>query len=259
MFFPKPFKRSSFLRSLLFISITFAFNQAYAIRILIDPGHGGRDKGALQGNYSESDIVWAWSLELKKLLLDQNFEVEMTRNETAGLALHNRVSKLNQKKYDLILSLHANYILDARIKGIEYYVTTPLDLEDQKLQLAHEETQLKSGQKKTKASLGSLNEEQKSQVSAIINDLERQSRLEQSLKIADQLNKSWSGKVKQGPFDLLAQADSPAVLVELGYLSNPADLKNLLDAKYRFEKNLKIAEAISQYFKNQKSDSRLRF
>ena len=247
MFFTKP-KFAAFL-------ILFSFiNPAHAFSILIDPGHGGRDKGALQAPYNESEIVWAWSLELKKLLMEHNFEVEMTRNETKGLPLHKRVSRLNEKKYDLILSLHANYILDARIKGTEYYVATPLDLEDQKLQLAHEEILLKKGQKQTNVSLGSLNEEQKSQVSAIINDLARQTRLEQSLNIAAQLNKGWSGKVKQGPFDLLAQSESPAVLVELGYLSNPGDLKNLIDPKFRFEKTLKIAEVIWLYFKNQKNN-----
>lgn len=241
---------------LLFLTCFFALNQAYGIRILIDPGHGGFDKGALQAPYSEADIVWAWSLELKKLLLDKNFEVELTRNETKGLPLAKRLSKLNKKKYDLILSLHANYLFDARVSGAEYFVATPLDLEDQKLQLAHEEVLLKNGQKKTNLTLGSLSEEQKSQVSAIINDLERQAQFDRSLQIAELVNREWPGKVKQGPFDILAQSESAAILIELGYLSNPADLKKLVDPQFRIEKSLSLANVISKYFEPQKSTSK---
>lgn len=245
------FSRQNFSVLLLFFSF---LTPAYGFRILIDPGHGGRDSGALQAPHREADVAWAWSLELKKLLLANDFEVELTRNETTGLALHNRVERLNQKKYDLIVSLHANYLLDPRMKGVEYFVSAPLDLEEQKLQLAHEEIQLQRGKKKMKTTLKSLNEEQKSQVSAIIHDLEHQACMEQSLKIAEQLNQAWPGKVKQGPFDLLAQADSPAILIELGYLSNPTDLKNLIDPQYRLSQNLRIAEVLSTYFKNQNSN-----
>ena len=207
--------------------------------------------GAIAKDLSEADIAWAWSLELKKRLLENNFEVELSRNETKGFALQKRLARLNQKKYDLIISLHANYILDSRVKGIEYYLATPLDLEDQKLQLAHEEVQLIKGNKKTAATLGSLNEEQKSQVTAILNDLEQQARLEKSLSIATELNKAWPGKIKQGPFDLLSQADSPAILIELGFLSNPTDLQNLKNPQFRLAQNTKIADVIAQYFKNQ--------
>ncbi len=226
---------------------------ASAYRVLIDPGHGGRDKGAMQASYDEASIAWAWSLELKKQLLAQNLEVEMTRNETTGLSLASRVGRTNRKKYDLVVSLHANYLLDSRVKGIEFFLSTPLELEDQKLQLAHEEVQLQKGYKKTNLKLSNLKEEQKSQVSAIIHDLERQALLKQSMKIATDLNQAWPGKIKQGPFDLLNQSDSPAILIELGYLSNPLDLKNLNDPQFRLEKNLKIAEVISSYFRNQKS------
>ncbi len=223
---------------------------SFGYRILIDPGHGGRDTGALAKDLTESDIAWAWSLELKKSLTENNFEVELSRNETRGLTLPKRLARLNQKKYDLIISLHANYILDSRAKGIEYYLAAPLDLEDQKLQLAHEEVQLIKGTKKTAPVLGSLNDEQKSQVTAIINDLEQQARIEKSLRIATELNRAWPGKIKQGPFDLLSHAESPAILIELGFLSNPTDLQNLKNPQFRMAQNTKIADVITQYFKN---------
>lgn len=242
-----------FFRTILLSIFTlFTFlNVAQAFHILIDPGHGGRDQGALQAPYSEAEIAWAWSLELKKLLLDQNFEVELSRNETKGLSLSQRIKRLNQKKYDLILSLHANYILNPTVKGIEYYVAAPLDLEDQKLHLAHEEIQLQKGEKKPHPKLENLNEEQKNQVGAIINDLQNQAFLEQSLSIVQLLNQAWPGKLKQGPFDLLEKAESPAILIELGYLSNPQDLKNLIDPRFRLEKSLQISDVISRYFKSQ--------
>jgi N-acetylmuramoyl-L-alanine amidase len=248
MFFSKKIQAAFFMVFLFSLS-------ASALHILIDPGHGGRDKGALQAGYSEAEIVWAWSLELKKMLSLKNFEVELSRNETSGMALQKRVSKLNQKKYDLILSLHANYLMNSRIKGAEYFISAPLNLEEQKLAQAHEEVLLKNGERKIKTALASLNEEQKSQVTSIINDLEKQARLQKSLNIAEKLNQFWPGKIKQGPYDLLGKAESPAVLVELGYLSNPSDLKNLLDPRFRLEKSIRLAEAISGYFNNSKSNS----
>lgn len=239
--------------TLLFTTLAFV-HQALAARILIDPGHGGVDKGAMQASTSEADIAWAWSLELKKILTDRKIEVELSRNETRGLSLTKRIHRLKQKKYDLIVSVHANYILDPRAKGVEYFVATPLDLEDQKLQLAHEEIQLQKEFKgKDPAILESLNEEQKSQVTAIVNDLGRQAHLDKSLKIATLLNAAWPGKLKQGPFDLLSQAESPALLIELGFLSNPADFQNLINPQFRLEKSLKIAEVLSQYFRTESS------
>ncbi len=219
-------------------------------RILIDPGHGGRDSGARQSHYQEAEIAWTWSLELKKYLSEKGFHVEMTRNETSGLSLHRRIQRANQKKYDLVISLHANSLIDARVKGIEYYVTAPLDMEDQKLQLAYEEVQLKKNNQKPVEKLMSFNEEQRSQVGAIIQDLQRQSYQNESLNLAQMLNQSWKGQIKQGPFDLLEQSKSPALLIELGYMSNPSDLKNLLNPQFRSEKAEKLASIVANFLKN---------
>ncbi len=241
-----------FLKTQILFLILLSVSPAYAVRILIDPGHGGYDKGAQASSQSESHVAWTWSLELKRILQDRNFEVELTRNETSGLSLQKRIHKLNQKKFDLVISLHANYLIDSRVKGIEYFIAAPLDLEDQKLQLAHEEIQIQKGQKKISPLLASLNEEKKSQVTAILNDLQQQSKLEKSLRIATKLNQIWPGKIKQGPFDLLTQSQSPAILIELGYLSNPTDHKNLIDPQFRLQKSLMISDALTSYFENQK-------
>lgn len=231
---------------------------AYGFRVLIDPGHGGRDAGARQDmppsqSLTEADLTWAWGLELKRSLQEKGIEVQLSRSERQGPSISQRIQQTQNKSFDLVISLHANSILDPRAKGVEYYIAAPQSLEDQVLQLAHEESMIKSGSKKAAALNVDLSLEKKSQVTAILNDLENQARLEKSLFVAQSLNQAWPGKIKQGPFDLLIQSQSPAVLIELGFISNPQDFNKLKDPQFRQLKATDLAEALSRYLKRQNS------
>lgn len=197
--------------------------------------------------------MWDWSLEIKRALSEKGIEVQLSRNEKQGLSITRRIQKIQNQSFDLVLSLHANYLLDSRVKGIEYFVPAPQSLEDQALQLAHEESLIKSGTKKAAKLNIDMNIEKKSQVSTILFDLQNQAKIEKSLFVAQILNQTWPGKIKQGPFDLLSQSETPAVLIELGFLSNPQDLTNLTNPSFRQTKATEIADVLARFLKRQYS------
>lgn len=220
--------------------------------ILIDPGHGGRDSGALVNNYKESEVVWQWALTLKRALKEKGFEVTLSRDETGKITNEKRAVLTHSPKFDLVLSLHANYLQDARVKGVEYFIKNPLSLEDQKLQLAHEEVKISQ---KIKSS-GAESLEREAHIATMIEDLKKQAHTKKSLKIARILQESWQGKLKQGPFDILHNAQAPAVLIELGFLSSPVDQKNLIDPSFILKQSQVMAQSLTKFFKSETAEPR---
>lgn len=222
--------------------------------ILIDPGHGGRDIGAQVDLYKESEVVWKWALILKRQLLELGFDVSLSREENEGLSHEARVGKLRQNSYDFVLSLHANYLHDPRVRGVEYFILSPLSLDDQKLFLAHEETKL-THKLKRRNDTDTTNDsfDKKVQITTIVEDLKKQALMKKSLNIARQLQREWKGKLKQGPFDILNQAQVPAVLIELGFLSSPVDQKNLIDTHFITQQSRIMAKTLAKVFAPQKN------
>ncbi|MFN8790516.1 MAG: N-acetylmuramoyl-L-alanine amidase [Bdellovibrionales bacterium] len=227
--------------------------------LLIDPGHGGRDQGAQVGSLREAEVAWRWALALKKSLLERGFQVTLSRDETSSQVQERRLSLARDPHFDLVISLHANYLQDPRVKGLEYYILNPLSLDDQKLQLAHDEVRLaKTLQENSAApntpSSGLL--DKKAQVLTIVENLKHQARIKTSLKLAKLLSETWPGKLKQGPFEILSQAQAPAVLLELGFLSSPVDQKNLVDPQFISQQTQKLAQSLVGYFA-QKDSSKM--
>ncbi len=195
--------------------------------VLIDPGHGGRDRGAeIKGTF-EADVVWPWALSLKRELQRLGIPSDLSRNEKSNSETFSKKAYFLNQKYNLIISLHANFFHDPKIKGVEYFIKNPLNLEDQKLKLAYEE-------------------QSETLMSTIVRDLERQGHLRQSLKLSQQLQKLWPGKIQQGNFEVLDTSHTPAVLVELGYLSNTFDMANLRDPQFIEVQSRRLAQAIKQ-------------
>lgn len=236
--------RPGFLYFLLSIFLCPILSHSRA-HILIDPGHGGRDSGAVVSNLKEANVVWQWALTLKRALSEKGFEVTLSRDETGRIAADKRASLTRNPKFDLVVSLHANYLQDPRVKGVEYFIKNPLTLEDQKLQLAHEE--IKMSQKIKSSGTESL--EREAHIATMIDDLKRQAHTKRSLRIARLLQESWQGRLKQGPFDILHNAQAPAVLIELGFLSSPVDQKNLVDPGFILKQSQIMAQTLTKYFR----------
>jgi N-acetylmuramoyl-L-alanine amidase len=200
-------------------------------RIVIDPGHGGHDPGAVgPSGLQEKDVVLAVGLKLRDLLKDElGLDVVMTRSTDVFIPLEERTAIANKVNADLFLSVHANAAPNRHAAGIETYY----------LNLAKTEKAAQLAAKENGTSL-----EKVSVLQAILFDLMANYKLNDSAHLADEVQKALHKKirgtyadvknlgVKQGPFYVLVGATMPSILVETAFLSNAAEETRLKDPAY---------------------------
>lgn len=223
-------------------------------RIVIDAGHGGHDPGAVgPKKLYEKDVVLDIALALKKILAeDESYEVFLTRDKDVFIALEERTAIANKKNADLFVSVHANASPRREAKGIETYMLNWTD-DDEANRVAARENQISL--KKMKA----MNK-QMDTVEAILSGLMRESKRDESIKLAHYIQKSLITNldnqykdisdlgVKQALFYVLFGARMPSVLVEVSFISNPVEEALLSKECYRTEIAKAIAEGIQRYF-----------
>jgi len=219
-------------------------------RIVIDPGHGGHDPGAV-GLYGlcEKDVVLDISLKLRDILSSNPlYEVFLTRETDVYIPLEARTAIANKKNADLFISIHANASPKRKAKGIETYLLNWTDNDEANRVAARE----------NKISLKKMQEinRQMDEIGGILNDLERQMKRDESVHLANQIQNSIVGSlnnredlgVKWAMFFVLFGARMPSVLVEVSFISNPEEEKLLSDAFYRLQIAQAIADGIGRYF-----------
>jgi N-acetylmuramoyl-L-alanine amidase len=201
-------------------------------RIVVDPGHGGHDPGAVgPSGLQEKDVVLAIGLKLRELLKDElGLDVVMTRSSDVFIPLEERTAIANKVNADLFLSVHANAAPNRNANGIETYY----------LNLAKTEKAAQLAAKENGTSL-----EKVSVLQAILFDLMANYKLNDSAHLADEVQKALYKKarahypevknlgVKQGPFYVLVGATMPSILVEAAFLSNAQEEVRLNDPAYR--------------------------
>jgi N-acetylmuramoyl-L-alanine amidase len=234
----------SFLTVLLSVS-----NSAWALHVLIDPGHGGTDSGAKAHGLVESELVLKIGEKLyQKLNNDPRFTVSMTRKKDQFLSLEERVQMSSQKKADLFLSLHANSHFDQRARGFEVYFQSHLNSDEQALYLAQLENKAREN---TKATNPSLAQESLSSVEAIKADLQKNALLRQSFKLSQSLAVAYGenkrNSVRQAPFYVVSENQVPSALVELGFLSNPKEASLLRSVRHQELLAEKLYAGLIQY------------
>jgi N-acetylmuramoyl-L-alanine amidase len=225
---------------------------ASAYHIVLDPGHGGIDTGAVYGSAKESDLVLKVALKLKAALeKNPEFKVSLTRAGDRPIALPDRVKIAENLNADLFVSLHANAALDQRARGVEFFFQNHLPPDEDSLFLAAQENQALSNSRET---ITSDEPSKKSDVAAIIEDLHRQNRIYSSLKLSQTLARIWDqgtilapATIKQAPFYVISKTSMPSVLIEIGFLSNPKESKKLLTADYQGKVADKIYDALVSY------------
>ncbi|MBU4119151.1 MAG: N-acetylmuramoyl-L-alanine amidase [Proteobacteria bacterium] len=215
-------------------------------RIVIDPGHGGKDPGTCSPNgLKEKDIVLDVALRVAKILKEKiGCEVILTRDRDVFIPLEERTAIANAKEADLFLSIHVNAAPNHDAKGIETYV---LDLTNNK-----DAMRLAALENATSA-------KQISDLQSILLDLMQNSKINESLKLAglvqeemvSGLNKKFSDVsnlgVKKAPFVVLIGAQMPAILTEIAFLSNPEEEKRLKNTAYLTEVANHISSGVAQY------------
>ena len=220
-------------------------------RIVVDPGHGGHDPGAIGGGGTrEKDIVLQIGLRLAKLLKDEvGLDVVMTRSTDVFLELQERTAIANQVGADLFVSIHANAALNRNAAGIETYY----------LNLAKTEKAAQLAAKENGTSL-----EKVSLLQAVLFDLMANYKLNDSAHLADEVQKALYHKVsgdypgvknlgvKQGPFYVLVGATMPSILVETAFLSNEKEEGRLRDADYQEATAAGIMDGIKGYISSLK-------
>jgi len=209
-------------------------------KIVIDPGHGGKDPGAIgphrvKEKFVVLDIAKRLKAELEKQM---NCQVVMTRDHDCFIPLEERTVIANTKKADLFVSIHANASRNRKAHGVETYF----------LNLATDKEAMELAAKENATSTKKI-----SDLQLILNDLMRNSKISESSRLArsvqDHLVKHLRGKyrnvknlgVKQAPFYVLIGAQMPSILVETSFVSNRVEEKRLDSAAYR----QKIAEGIA--------------
>lgn len=233
----------------IFVLCTLSLS-ANAMHVVLDPGHGGRDTGATQGRLTESAITLSIAnLVARELKNNSQFTVSLTRTDDSYISLEKRAAIANTKG-DLFLSIHANSSTDTRVNGKEIYFQNQLPADEEALFLSSRENQFSATERfvPRAVSLALVNKKNiNSDVRAIVEDLERNHRLKLSGLFAEKIFYKWQGQavqksnaIRQAPFFVVSNIDKPAVLVEIGYLTNPKEAKQLTNHEYQ----VKIANGI---------------
>ena len=207
-------------------------------RIVIDPGHGGHDPGAMNDGLSEADLVLDLALRLEKLLLKQpGVEVVMTRRSNVFVPLEERTAIANREGADLFLSIHANASEDDRARGVETYF----------LNFAPNPAAEAIAARENAASARTMR-----QLPDIVKAIALNNKIDESRDFAslvqasmlDRLKRSNKSVkdlgVKQAPFMVLIGATMPSILAEISFLTNSQESALLRGGAYRQQ----IAEAM---------------
>jgi N-acetylmuramoyl-L-alanine amidase len=211
--------------------------------IVVDPGHGGGDTGAIGPSGAvEKDLTMMLARTLTSRLERRlPVKVVLTRSEDAELPLDTRSALANQQKADLFLSLHINSVQDPKAHGAETYFLSMEASDEHAARAAAEENRL-------------VQDDPLYDLQLILWDLAQSHHLVESQKVAsliqDELNQELelaNRGVKQAPFRVLMGASMPAVLIELGFLSNPEEEARLQDPSYRSQLVDALVRAIIRY------------
>lgn len=224
--------------------------------VVIDPGHGGKDPGTTSGKILEKNITLSVSKKLGSLITEHYPDVRViyTRKSDKFVELHERAAIANRANADLFISIHVNSVGDRSVSGHESFVMgsekSGSNLEVCKLE--NSVVVLEDDYSSKYEGFDPNNPE-----SYIIFSLLQNAHLRQSLDFAALIQEySCSGPirknrgVKQDNFIVLWKCTMPAVLVELGFLSNKEDQKVLVSAHHQNEIAKNIFDAFRQYKKS---------
>jgi len=222
----------------------------HAYTVVIDPGHGGRDAGAIgYQKRKEKDAVLAIAKSLQKELKRRGFKVYLTRSRDEFIPLKQRTHFANQKRADFFISIHANAAPSKRYylksKGIEtYFLSWARSGRAKRVAESENKADLSNKNLYTKDTyLNVWNREKIIASNKLAIDLQKQ--------VLSSLKRKYDGivdnGVRDGPFWVLVGAQMPAVLIEVGYITHPTEAKRLFNPHYQRRLVEGIANGIESY------------
>jgi N-acetylmuramoyl-L-alanine amidase len=217
-------------------------------RVVIDPGHGGKDPGAQgPGGLAEKQVALAIAKRLRdKLVKELNLEVVLTRDRDVFLPLEERTGLANSRKADLFVSIHTNANRNKEVRGISTYIlNVATDAEAAKLA----------------AFENAISTKRISDLEKILSDLIRNTKISESTRLAHMvqegmvraLNPKYNDVkdlgVKQAPFYVLIGAQMPCIMVECSFISNRVEAKRLASPAYQEMVATGIVNGVRTYIK----------
>jgi N-acetylmuramoyl-L-alanine amidase len=208
-------------------------------RIVIDPGHGGKDPGAPGSKTTEAEVVLDVALRLERILAaEAGIEVVLTRRDDTYVPLEERTAIANRNRADLFLSIHANSSRNRKAAGVETYVLNFATSADAAAVAARENA----------TAAGSMRN-----LPDIVRAITQNNKRDESRELAGAVQESLVTRlrphnppmrdlgVKQAPFVVLIGAGMPSVLAEIAFISHESEGGLLRTEKYR----QRIAEALA--------------
>ena len=216
-------------------------------RIVIDPGHGGKDYGApgyLKGVHEKQVVLEIGKRLAQKIRTQLNCDVVLTRDRDVFLSLEERTAIANTQGADLFISIHTNASPDNRAYGIETFI----------LNLATDDDAIRVAARENATSLKNI-----SDLDSILKDLMNNTKVSESTRLASyvqkgsltRLSKEYSHiknkGVKKAPFYVLLGAEMPSVLIETSFISNPRECQRLTNGHYQDLLCQGIVDGIKRY------------
>ncbi|MES0824062.1 N-acetylmuramoyl-L-alanine amidase [Ruegeria sp. SCP11] len=217
--------------------------------VMLDPGHGGIDPGAEAGGTDEKTLMLTFARELREAMLRAGgYQVFLTRVDDHFVSLERRIALAHQAGADVFISLHADILSEGRAHGAAVYTLSDdaSDVASHKLAERHDRGDLISG-----VDLSGADD----QVADVLLDIARQETRPRTDALARALAKGMAQQggpmnnrpIRTASFSVLKAADIPSVLVELGFLSSPRDLKNIQNPEWRKGMALGILNGLEQW------------
>ncbi|MGO9611656.1 MAG: N-acetylmuramoyl-L-alanine amidase [Dissulfurispiraceae bacterium] len=221
-------------------------------KIVIDPGHGGEDPGAIGPNgLYEKDVVLDIALNVRDIIKEAypGYEVILTRDSDVFIPLEKRAAIANRANADLFVSIHANASNNRQARGIETYL----------LNWTNDMEAMRVAARENAISLKKMQQVQ-NELGLILASLERESKRDQSIKLSGNIQRSLTTTicadypkvanhgVKQALFYVLVGARMPSALVEVSFISNWEEEQLLSEPGYRKKIAASIVSGITDYF-----------
>ncbi len=222
-------KRDAYKTLAPILSPTHLKNPRVPFRVVIDAGHGGRDKGAENKYYGikEKDVNLDIALRLGRALQQMGYKVSYTRTKDVFIDLEHRPVIANRRGADLFISIHSNAAVNKGVSGVETYALTPTWLP------SSSSTKLR---KSDTESYAGNNVDGWSQLLSY--SIQR--------SLVDTTDSDDRG-ARRARFAVLRTATMPACLVEVGFISNKAECSKLANKSYRQNVANAIARGVARY------------
>lgn len=227
---------------------------AQNFKVVLDPGHGGKDPGASYGNYIEKRIVLDVALKVGELLKqDKDIKVIFTRKTDVFIEVAERTRIANREKANVFVSIHINAAKNTSAYGAETYIMG-LSKNEANLEVAKKENAVIALEDNYQVNYAGYDPNRPESLIGLT--LMQEQFISQSVDLASKIQNRFTNDanrenrgVRQGPFWVLHSALMPSILIELGFISNKEEGAYLNSEEGKNEMAQAIAKAIIDYKK----------